>query len=73
MMNDRNGKEIKVGVRAVLLKGWTKSDNGRVGEIRAISLTSPALHGKPAVRITEGPDDEPLFSAWVSPYDVAVV
>ena len=44
---------------------------GRIGDVRDIRLS--ALRGKPGLRITEGPEGDPEWSAWVEGRDVAVI
>lgn len=75
-MLDRNGRPIVLGARAVMLRG-DKSDplhlDGKIGTVRAIKDRVGALYGKPGLRVTDGPDEDPAWSAWVKPECVAVV
>lgn len=58
VLRDKNGVDVSVGMRAVVLRF------GEVGDVRAVHGCVAALRGKPGVRIASGPDDNPKWSAW---------
>jgi hypothetical protein len=71
-MRDVNGNEIQVGQRAVLLTAGCGL-KGKIGEVRALKDSVGALGGKRGLRITDGPEGDPNWSAWCRPDEVAVV
>lgn len=68
-MTDRNGKEITIGAKAVVLKEGV--NKGCVGEVRGIHRFP--FHRESLVRVTAGPAVDPEFSSWCQPKDIAVV
>jgi hypothetical protein len=73
-MTDRNGTVITVGSRAVLMPRKNDLDlGGKVGEVRAMKDRCGALRDKPGVRVADGPEGDPHWSAWVSPSEIVVV
>lgn len=71
-MTDHNGKEIKIGAKAVVLKGVNKGCIGEVRDIRRFHFL-PKGCGSHGVRVAAGPAVDPEFSSWCQPKDIAVV
>lgn len=73
-MTDRNGKEIKIGDKAVLIGRGHDEFEGRVGEVRAIKNNwGWPNHPHPRVRISDGPEGDWNWSAWCKPSEISVV
>jgi hypothetical protein len=68
-MKDRNGTEITVGAKAVIIRG-TSVLNGFGGTVRA---TKKTLWGGDRVRVADGPEGDPHWSTWAKPSEVLLL
>lgn len=78
-MTDRNGKEIKIGDKAVLIGRGHDDLEGCIGEVRDMKddwgkfPDTSRAKGEPRARVTDGPEGNPNWSAWCKPDEIAVV
>lgn len=64
-----------MGVNVEIIRDGLKGfiPRGSIGEVRDVRDRVGGLGDKPGCRVTKGPDDDPEWTAWCRPAEIAVV